>query len=233
MYAEIDSYETAHKRLGNRTSRKLCNNTYLKRREDDAVAIMLHQTDVVTYFADGTVILNSGGWLTVTTKDRMNRFSPLQVWSERGVWYVALNNTGATFAYQDGLTWRGGEFSGVGPDPAETRKLRVSVRRYASDFVAALIDGDVPMPSGGDCWICLVPGKDKNHILSHIEEKYYVPSLLLRAIESFKPSKAVCWAIGERWGQCEALLPLEDTFITAQVRKLITRQCYRQLGLAG
>ena len=60
-------------------TRKLGNNTVLRWSEDepgrerDWYAIRLHDTDVVTFYADGTIQLDSGGWKTVTTKDRMNK----------------------------------------------------------------------------------------------------------------------------------------------------------------
>lgn len=76
--------------LGSRQSRKIANNTYCQRREDGSIAIKLHATDVVTYHADGTVTLNSGGYETVTTKDRFNNFGPsgIAVYSDKGRWTV-------------------------------------------------------------------------------------------------------------------------------------------------
>lgn len=53
-------------------------------------AVQLHGTDVVTLRADGTYELNTGGWYTVTTKDRINGYSPARVSSERGTWFVYL-----------------------------------------------------------------------------------------------------------------------------------------------
>lgn len=60
----------------NRESRKVGNNTYLKRRGDDTIAVRLHDTDVVTYHRNGDIVLDTGGWMTVTTKDRINSFIP-------------------------------------------------------------------------------------------------------------------------------------------------------------
>lgn len=80
--------------------RKLANNTYLRHasgqpdREGNSLggagdyAVRYHGTDVVIIHADGNYSLNTGGWYTYTTKDRINRFSPARVWSERGVWYL-------------------------------------------------------------------------------------------------------------------------------------------------
>jgi hypothetical protein len=71
--------------------RKLANNTYLHQR-GDSYAVRLHATDIVIIHPDGTFSLNTGGWFTVTTKDRINRFSPARVYSEAGVWCVWTDN---------------------------------------------------------------------------------------------------------------------------------------------
>ena len=82
-HAEFDAW------LGTKSTRKVANNTYVERHGDD-IGIRLHATTVVTYHADGTVTLNSGGWRTVTTKDRISNVGPrwLGVTSADGVWMV-------------------------------------------------------------------------------------------------------------------------------------------------
>ena len=72
----------------NRKSRKLENNTYGYIEYDGSVSVELHSTKVVTLYANGLVKLASGGWQTVTTKDRMNRYSPVSVRQRKGEWYV-------------------------------------------------------------------------------------------------------------------------------------------------
>jgi hypothetical protein len=49
----------------------------------DAVAVNLHFTDVVTFFSDGRVFLNTGGWDTLTTRARM-RACGLDVFHRKG-----------------------------------------------------------------------------------------------------------------------------------------------------
>jgi hypothetical protein len=51
----------------------------------DCFIVKLHATDIVTYHADGAIGLNTGGWETVVTSQRINRFTPrwLSVHSER------------------------------------------------------------------------------------------------------------------------------------------------------
>ena len=75
----------------NKTTRKLGNNTY-GRIEGDSVAIRLHSTDVVTFTTDNKVILDTGGWSTVTTKARMNQYLPTGygVYQHDYEWFIAL-----------------------------------------------------------------------------------------------------------------------------------------------
>ncbi len=82
-YAEA---ERLHAR-GRGGRKKLENNTYLHR-VGDSYAVRLHSTDVVTIHPDGTYTLDSGGWRTPTTKDRISRYSPVVVCQGRCVWYV-------------------------------------------------------------------------------------------------------------------------------------------------
>lgn len=62
-----------------RGSKKLGNNTYLFRRQElgqerPAYAVRLHNTDIIRFCPNGDIRLSSGGYLTVTTKARLNEF---------------------------------------------------------------------------------------------------------------------------------------------------------------
>lgn len=56
----------------------LQNNTRLYQR-GDGYAVRFHATDVVLIHPDGTYTLNSGGWMTLTTKDRIESSSPARI----------------------------------------------------------------------------------------------------------------------------------------------------------
>jgi hypothetical protein len=68
-------------------SRPLQNNTRVERRGED-IAVRLHATDVVVWHPDETFELFTGGWYTVTTKDRINGATPARVYSDGGNWFV-------------------------------------------------------------------------------------------------------------------------------------------------
>lgn len=84
-YRDAERWAESHRPRGGPW--KLAHNTYLIR-AGDAYVVRFHGTDVVTYYPDGRVRLNSGGWRTYTTKRRLNMFGPVPVWAERGEWYV-------------------------------------------------------------------------------------------------------------------------------------------------
>jgi len=97
------------KRNANR--RKVGNNTYAEILNDTTVAIKLHNTYVVKIHADGTYTLNSGGWQTATTKDRINQYSPVRVYEDSNYssitgkyqrrWFVTINNK--PYPFIDGM----------------------------------------------------------------------------------------------------------------------------------
>jgi hypothetical protein len=73
---QVTSYGQAAEFLGNRNGRTIAHNTTVERRSADFIAVQLYGTDVVGFHADGRVVLRSGGWETVTTKDRINACLP-------------------------------------------------------------------------------------------------------------------------------------------------------------
>jgi hypothetical protein len=137
----------------------------------------------------------------------------------------------------------------------EMRKLDRKIGRYARAFVNALFKGNVPAPSAGDCWYCSMRHSDDNlplgesmdtlhpdgtltreraphHLLSHMEEKYYVPSLLTRAIEVFpKVSRAARWNLHNIWyGNGEEKGFVED-LCKRQITTALRSYMRQQLGL--
>ncbi len=99
------TYAEAREVLKGRASRNITNNTFLAR-DGEQIALYLHRTPVVTFKAHGSIVLNTGGWRTVTTKDRIARVIRAHGWNlyaVKRVWYVA-HRSGAEFEYEDGFT---------------------------------------------------------------------------------------------------------------------------------
>ena len=74
---------------------KIGNNTYLigNGTDDAPFTIRLHATDIVQVSAD-TIRFDTGGWQTVTTKERMNRAMPngYSLIQRNYQWYVRYPN---------------------------------------------------------------------------------------------------------------------------------------------
>ena len=65
----------------------MANNTRLYDARLDSFALRLHDTDILHIHPDGWEI-NSGGWRTVTTRQRLNDFGPVGISQRDFVWYV-------------------------------------------------------------------------------------------------------------------------------------------------
>lgn len=104
-YSKAQS-DLARGKGSNPTSRKVANNTYLIQREG-YIAVRLHSTDVVDIHPD-KLVLRTGGWMTPTTKDRINRYLPVgwNLYTERRVWWLS-------------------HFRGLGEEVTKTRKRKV------------------------------------------------------------------------------------------------------------
>jgi len=180
---------------------KLVGNNTLEYMDGDARVVRHFTTDILRFEPDGTIVFNTSGHKSMTTKARLNDLQePVSIWSDKRVWYarakkqVGYGNNGdtffahdrdaETFVFADGMTYhpeRGIENAGKEPD----KQLIKSIRKFAKDFAKEL---PIEQPGPGDCFICCVetdnPGYlDRTHLLSHIEESYYVPRLLWNALK--------------------------------------------------
>ncbi len=153
----------------------------------NGIAIKYHATDVVTLHPDGSATLQSGGYRTATTKERINEYSPARVHQAGGLWYM---RDGSLF--YDGIT--------VDPDgkplkprpAAATEKRKRELDRLVSGYLRAVRnqieqDRQVPAISLGDCIPCRM-GPDNghgcvDHILSHLRERYIHGSILWNALQ--------------------------------------------------
>jgi hypothetical protein len=187
------TYATADATLGSRDRRKVANNTYLERRDEQTIALRLHATDVVT-FRPGTITLDSGGWRTVTTKNRINYALP--VYSDKGTWYVGgYPDHDNRVVYVDGITFTEAG-SLVGDEALDPSAEAAAMKKRITAFVklaGETFEAGMPTPSTGDCWYCMMrtetgrtlgdwAGGDHSHLLDHMDEGYVVPSLLVNAV---------------------------------------------------
>lgn len=99
------TYEGWAKVLGLKESKRIGHNTDLVRLPDGGIGIRLHWTVVVTYERDGSIRLNSGGFETTTTKQRINACLPagFRVFAKSYKWYVQIGGfeNGETIDFRD------------------------------------------------------------------------------------------------------------------------------------
>lgn len=54
-------------------------NTRLFMLDDGKYALRYHDTDLITWYLDGRILLCNGGWATLSTHRNMNRFTPQSI----------------------------------------------------------------------------------------------------------------------------------------------------------
>lgn len=176
----------------------IANNTVEYVNEKNDRVIRLHRTDILTFTAEG-VILNTGGWRTATTKARMSEHIRKLGWtlfSNRGVWTVGYwkDDVHEYYVFCDGMRLNhlshDVTYLDEKPEPVTMQiKFNERVKKFVKDYVDALFAGKIEPSSGGDCWMCLLKDAQtgaewggKDHLLAHIKERYYVPSLIWNAL---------------------------------------------------
>lgn len=202
---EVKDFKSAAEFLSggrSKDERPLENNTRLVRRSETEIAVRLHETDVLTYHRNGNRTLNSGGWLTVTTKDRINNYLGsvgIKVASDKGQWFLyRIPGWDKVSEFYDGIVVKsdGTVRKPKMPSEADIRKvnrIKRDIKAYIDGFVEALRKG-MPQPGNGDCWFCLFKdqktgktwgdiAKDSDHLIQHMKEKYYVPILVVNAVK--------------------------------------------------
>jgi len=167
------------------SSKVIANNTLRINYTDGTEAVRLHDTDVVTKETGGIFCLNSGGWRTLTTKERINRYSPARLYQRKGLWYIG------EVVFFDGIKVNeAGEVVGkvVKVDDKKINDLKKKIK----GFTDLITKENLPLPSSGDCWYCCMRTesgetlgdsfKDYDHLFQHLEEGYLHGSILVNAM---------------------------------------------------
>lgn len=143
-------------------------------------------TDIIRWCTDGSIVLNTGGWRTVTTKARYNEhLDGIQVYQTRGIWY--LSAAGSTVEFYDGIVINP-DGSVIDTGSVESDRVKDYTKRI-NKFCKLVTEENLPVPENGDCWICMMFEKDGSksdvdHLESHMDEGYMHGSLLVNAMRS-------------------------------------------------
>lgn len=103
------SYAIAAERLIGRDVIHLGGNTHVVRCGPQTIGLRLHETIIVRYsclLGNETIMLDTGGWRTVTTKARMNAALAGKGWkitSRDGTWFVISPNRQVEVSFFDGM----------------------------------------------------------------------------------------------------------------------------------
>jgi hypothetical protein len=189
--AELNSFKECREfldkgvRKANTMDRPIANNTRLIQINDSTIGIKLHDTFIVKYHdnshldcidkGEDIIQFDTGGWKTVTTKERMNRFAPVSIWSERHIWYISKswnwnenksNPNNPTYHFEDGIFMNGnkafkkehGQLVELKPFSKEAEKAKRKQLRqidsFIKNYVNKLMNGQLGTPSAGDCFMC-------------------------------------------------------------------------------
>jgi hypothetical protein len=199
----------------------------------------LHSTDVARKRPDGSVILNSGGWRTLTTRDRMNSVLPagVSLYQSKGNWY--LKSGEKQVAYFDGIQVpQCFESQTMANKAKKTETKENKLRSQILKFTAKLDKLEcLPEPDAGDCWYCSMretkTGKplgeasgNTEHLLSHIKEGYLHGSLIFNALEFVGYNNpSYIWHLENR--------NLKEGKKTDWTKRALRKYLYRKLGLAA
>ena len=220
----------------------IARNTFRFTAPDGATVTRLHQTDIVRALPGGRFQLDSKGWRTVTTKDRMATVivaAGYRMWSNKGSWYVGTGQPDVpAVPYYDGM---------ILPDAfkapakgAAAEKKEQSTRKAIKLFCDKLDKmPELPAPSNGDCWLCCMKDKagqsmgemggtdsDREHLRTHLKEGYLHGSLILNALQfAGYGDVSLIWHMENR----DRKEGRKSTWAKRALRKYL----YRKLGLVA
>ena len=178
---------------------KLENNFSLNDTPDGHRAYIFHEVVILRHVENNIWRIRTGGYWTLTTKDRLNKairdagYSSLSVWQERGKWYLSdfHNSYQKKDAAQlfDGILIDLATLKVANPEegaPAEFDRQHYEklIKQYCKELKEL---EKLPEPESGDCFFCAAldpEGKDTSHLIAHLEECYIHGSLIFRALQA-------------------------------------------------
>lgn len=136
LKADIRSYADAKNFMRGAERVRIAHNTFLavnifeRPEERDTISVILHNTAIVRFHSDGRITLNSGGYQTATTKDRINKFLPpgYSLYQQHGQWWIEpRGHKESRVKFYDGMVLApfGQQWGGIGytvnPHPLEAQ----------------------------------------------------------------------------------------------------------------
>lgn len=166
-------------------------------RGEHQYTVKMWQTNIIIAHQNGHIVLDSGGWWgRPTTRKRFNETLGkigVYIFQSKKMPYLRINKE--IFPFTDGMELQFELMKGYSVEGFDatakkeatkeekaTATLIKKISEYAKNFAEKFVNNKISPPFGGDCWCCVANDKLGNdHLLSHIKEKYYVPTLLINA----------------------------------------------------
>lgn len=172
----LDTYKSLEVYLSkgkSKTNRPHSNNTRIIKNDDGSISVVLYDTKVIT-FSYKTIVLNSGGWRTVTTKAKISEFLPgnWHIYQDKGIWYISRGNRWNSMekmVFFDGMILPN-DFKPIEKGKSSKEEIRIKslikkINNYCKGLKKAIDNFKIQDPSGGDCWFCCMKEvKTKNHL---------------------------------------------------------------------
>jgi hypothetical protein len=163
--------------------KRIDGNTFRYQKKNGDWAIRLWDTEIITEQPDNRTILTTGGFNTVLTRDRLNKFLKRFKGQSGGfngvrtckriLYYVAPD--GSESIFYDGMVIEAND------------GLDKWLDKYYTDKKWDINKADADRQ--GDCWSCLFvdgtgkPAMGTGHLQGHLKEKYYMWSLIVNALK--------------------------------------------------
>jgi len=144
--------------------------------------IRLCETDIII-FKNSHYILNNGGFDSRLTIDRINQNIPHSyIYVNKGIWYyrdIRFFN-GIKIQNKTGKILNKSKAPKVKNNDKKRKKILKQIKTY-TDKINKM--KTLPDDSSGDCFYCQMDFlNNKDHLLSHLKERYVMKSLIFRAL---------------------------------------------------
>ena len=168
------------------SAKKILNNT-LELKYPDKRVIKFHETYIFTEKGN-QITLNSGGWKTRTTKERLNDLIlqyGFYLHQEKSIWYIGSRKIGKTVVFFDGIKIsKNGRFLNLSKGPKNPEQKTKALKKRIKKFVDQINKDNLESfyPNNGDCLLCRM---DQTSCLDmHIKENYMHGSLIFAAMRA-------------------------------------------------
>ena len=239
-------------------------------RNNGDIEIRYYDHPVITMHKKGGMSFSACGWQTAGTKGKIEAVLPkgFYLYSFEGLWYItkgwSYSKDSAKYGYADGMTiYENGEIEDAltPADLADKRRFARKAKRFIKRFLDKLVACEVEPPGLGDCLYCQVEaGSQKtqlgvltkdgvrphtfaesaDHVRSHIDEGYFVPSMLMNAVNEmggpqacYAPTRSVMYYLWQEKDKEKAkeYMKAFDFCVRRDFNKALRNYVFRRIGL--